>query len=131
MVDLRSGVAFTGLGAEARPIVPPARDIRFAGLLIPLVFFSSPEVPVLLLSSIEASDSRGLWAPVAAGVPVVGFLVTVVAVVGRAGGLLRVLPVEDRALAVLVGFIKEEAFEGVVFVPVNGRFGGIPALVAG
>ena len=51
--------------------------------------------------------------------------------VGRAGGLLRVLPAVVRAAVVLVGFMNEEAFEGVGFAPVNGRFGGTLVLVAG
>jgi hypothetical protein len=59
-----------------------------------------------------------------------GFLAAVV-LLGRAGGLLRVLPAVDRAVVVLVGFMNEEALEGVGFVPVNGRFGGTLVLVAG
>jgi hypothetical protein len=64
------------------------------------------------------------------GVPEAGFLTAVVPV-GRAGGLLRVLPAVDRAVVVLVGFMNEEAFEGVVFVAGDGRFGGTLVLVAG
>lgn len=129
-MDLLSGVADTAFVAGVRTAVPPASDILLAGLLIPLVFFSSPEAPDLLLSSFEARDGRDRCAPAFAGVFETGFLTAVVPV-GRAGGLLRVLPAVDRAAVVLVAFINEEAFEGVVFVPVNGRLGGRLVLVAG
>jgi hypothetical protein len=59
-----------------------------------------------------------------------GFLVTAV-LVGRAGGLLRVLPAVERAAVVLVGCMNEDAFGGVAFVPVNGLLGGRLAFVAG
>jgi hypothetical protein len=45
--------------------------------------------------------------------------------------LLSVLPAVDRAVVVLVGFMNDEVFEDVDFVPVNGRFGGMLALVEG
>jgi hypothetical protein len=61
--------------------------------------------------------------PATAGVPAAGFLAAVAAV-GRAGGLLTVLPVEDRAAVVLVGVMNEGALAGGVFVVVNGRLGG-------
>jgi hypothetical protein len=56
IVALLSGVADTAFVRDARPNVPPASDILFAGFPIPLGFFSSPEAPDLLLSSFEARD---------------------------------------------------------------------------
>lgn len=123
-------MAETAFVAGARLSVPAASDILFAGLLIPLAFFSSPEAPDLVPSSFEASDGRDRCVPAAAGVPVAGFLAAEAAV-GRAGGLLSVLPAEDRAAVVVVGVMNEEALEGVVFVPVDERFAGTPVLVAG
>ena len=108
--------------AEGRPIVPPASDILFAGLPIPLVFFSSPEAPDLVVSSFEARDGGDLCVLAIVGVPEAGVF-TADVLVGRVGGLLRVVPAVERAVVVLVGFMKE-AFEGVDLVPANGRFGG-------
>lgn len=116
--------------AAARTVVPPANDILFAGLLIPLVCFSSPEAPDLLLSSFETRDGRDLCVPAIVDVPKAGFLAAVVPV-GRAGGLLRVLPAVDRAAVVFVGFMNEEVFEGIGLALVNGRLGGTLVLVAG
>lgn len=131
MVDLLSGVADMAFaaGAGARPRVPAASDILFAGLLISLVFFSSPGAPDLMLSSFEASDGRDRCVPATAGVPAGGFLAAVVAV-GRAGGLFSVLPAEDLAAVVLVGVMNEGALDGGLFELVNGRFGGTLDLVA-
>jgi hypothetical protein len=130
MVDLLSGVAATAFVVEARPIAPPASDILLAGLPIPLVFFSSPEAPDLVLSSFEARDGRDLCVLAAGPVPEAGFF-ALERVAGRAGGLFRVLPVLERAVVVLVGFMNEEVFEGVGWVPANGRFGGTVAFLAG
>jgi len=129
-VDLLSGVADTAFVAEVRPSVPPASDILFAGLPIPLVFFSSPEAPDLTPSSFDTKDGRDLCTLAIVGVLEAGFL-TAVPPVGRAGGLLSVLPTVDRVVVVLVGFMNDEVFGGVDFVPVNGRFGGMLALVGG
>ena len=52
-MDLLSDVADT---AEVRPTVPPGSDTLFGGLLIPLVFFSSPEAPDLTPSSFDTRD---------------------------------------------------------------------------
>jgi hypothetical protein len=129
-VDLLSGVADTAFAAEVRPTVPPASDILFAGLPIPLVFFSSPEAPDLTPSSFDTRDGRDLCVLAMVGELEAGFL-TAVLLVGRAGGLLSVLPTVDRAVVVLVGFMNEEIFGGVGFAPVNGRLGGMLALVGG
>lgn len=123
-MDLLSGVADTAFAVEVRPTVPPASDTLFAGLLIPLVFFSSPEAPDLASSSFDTRDGRDLCALAMVGVLEAGFLI-VVLLVGRAGGLLSVLPTVDRAVVVLVGFMNDKVFGGVGFAPVNGRFGGI------
>ena len=88
-MDLLSGVADTAFVAEVRPSVPPASDILFAGLLIPLVFFSSPEAPDLTPSSFDTRDGRDLCVLATVGVFEAGFL-TAVPLVGRAGGLLSV-----------------------------------------
>jgi len=117
-VDFLSGVVEAAFAAGAR-----LSDIFFASLLIPLGFFSSPEVPDLALSSFEACDRRGRWVPATAGVAAAGFLAAVAAV-GRAGGLLSVLPAEVRAAVVLVGVMNEGVLEGGVFAVVNGRLGG-------
>jgi hypothetical protein len=117
-------VAETAFAVEVRPTVPPANDTLFGGLLIPLVFFSSPEAPDLAPSSFDTRDGRDLCVLAMVGVLEAGFL-TVVLLVGRAGGLLSVLPTVDRAVVVLVGFMNDEVFGGVDFAPVNGRFGGM------
>ena len=129
-MDLPSGVADTAFVAEVRPTVPPASDILFAGLLIPLVFFSSPEAPDLTPSSIDTRDGRDVCVLAMVGGLEAGFL-TAGPLVGRAGGLLSVLPTVDRAVVVLVGLIYDAVFGGVDFAPVNGRFGGMLALVGG
>jgi hypothetical protein len=128
-VDFLSGVADAAFVAEVRPNAPPASDILFASLPIPLVFFSSPEAPDLAPSSFDTKDGRDLCALAIVGVLEAGFPVAVL--VGRTGGLLSVLPAVDRAVVVLVGFMNDEVFEDVDFVPVNGRFGGMLALVEG
>jgi hypothetical protein len=123
-VDFLSGVADAAFVAEVRPNAPPASDILFASLPIPLVFFSSPEAPDLAPSSFDTKDGRDLCALAIVGVLEVGFLIAVL-LVGRAGGLLSVLPTVDRAVVVLVGFMNDEVFGGVDFAPANGRFGGM------
>ena len=107
--------------------MPPASDILLAGLPIPLVVFSSPEAPDLVLSSFEARDGRDLCVLATAEVLEPGFL-TAEVLGGRAGGLRRVIPGAERAAVVLVGFMNEEVLGGVGLVPANGRLGGTLAL---
>lgn len=49
---------------------------------------------------------------------------TAVLLLGRAGGLLRVVPVDDFAAVVLVVFMNEGVLDGVPLTPFTGRFGG-------
>lgn len=134
-VEVFSAGAGEVLGAAGRAAVaPPASDMRFAGAPMVVFFFSSPGAADLPFSSVEVSDMRGRWelvTPVAAGVLDGGFRTVVAGAVGRAGGLLSVLPVVDRAAVVPVGFATVDVLGGVGFAPVTGRFGGTVVLARG
>lgn len=121
-----------GLETVPRLVGPaPARDMRLAGLLIPAVFFSSPETPDF---SIELTDSRARCEGVVVVVVAVlaGRLALVGAPTSRAAGLFKVVPA-DRAVVDAVGLVAVEgAFAGVAFVATpGGLFGGTLVFEAG
>ena len=106
--------------------VLPARDIRFAGPLMALLFLSSPDAPGGVSSAVDATDGWDLCPTkgLEVDVPRVDFLAALV-VVGRAGGLFRVLPGALRAVAVDVGFMKLAVLVGPALVAAPmGRLGG-------
>lgn len=106
--------------------VLPARDIRFAGTWMPFFFLSSPDAPGGASSAVDATNwwdlcpTKGL----AVDVPRGDFFAALV-LVGRAGGLFRVLPGALRAVAVDVGFMKLAVLVGPALVAAPmGRLGG-------
>jgi hypothetical protein len=106
--------------------VLPARDIRLAGPLMPVFFLSSLDAPGGASSAVDATDRWGLCPAkgLEVDVPRVDFFAALV-LVGRAGGLFRVLPGALRAVAVDVGFMKLAVLVGPALVAAPmGRLGG-------
>lgn len=94
-VDRRSVDDGSDLIAGERAAVGPIVEIRFANRPIVCFLFSSPElVPGLLMSSDEIADALSRCPEIAAvaAVTLVGGRLPIVLVVGRVGGLLRLLP---------------------------------------
>lgn len=125
-LDLRSAVevvdeVFNG----ARVLVVPATDMRLAVLEMPR--FSSPELATERFSSAELLiDARERWEEVVDVLK--GLRVAVLVVVGRVGGLFKVLLVLDRAVEVVPGFETVEVGLLVVAVVETGRLDDVVEL---
>lgn len=129
-VDRRSVDDGSDLIAGERAAVGPIMEFRFANRPIVCFLFSSPElVPGLLTSSDEIVDALSRCPELAAvaAVTLVGGRRPIVLVVGRVGGLLRLLPGVPRETEDVVDMVA-----GLSVVPARRlavtkeRLGGIP-----
>lgn len=118
-VDLRSDVV--GFVVVASLDVAPVREARLAVPVMPDFLLSSPELrrPLPLSSAELLMDTRERCDEV---VPeVVGLRAVEVVVVGRIGGLFRVLPVRAAVLVVFVAPVVEVDPGRLAVVPVTRR----------
>ena len=124
MTGLFSGTGLLEAFAAANDILLGAPNAGF-------VFFSSPDVTGFVISSAEPMEALGLW-PVAALVElVVGFL-SVEPTLGRAGGLLKVVPAVVLAVAA-GGALAPDMVDGFGFAVelATVRFGVVAAFAFG
>lgn len=133
IVDLLSDVDETGFVAGVFPVVP-ARDILFGVPPIAGVLFSSPDPAIdFVFSSTELIEARDLCNElgVVPVVPVAG-LRAVELIVGRVGGLLRLLPIVVRGAVLEPVLVAEDGVEVTGrFDVVRGLLGGTPFLDLG